>query len=196
MGLDADDDGAWSRALLGDGSAFAELFRKHRDRVYRRALSIVGDVHAAEDVTSVVFFELWRKKRVVRVVDGSVLPWLLLTTLNLSRNHRRGQHRYRRLIASLPRSEVPDAEAEAIANIERTLLGHQISDALSQVSRTDAALLMMTALDGVSVSDAAEVLGITAGAARVRLSRARHRLQRRLLDAGARTRTIAEGELP
>src|SRR5688500_3305340 len=102
MNLDADDEAAvWERALSGEGAAYAALFRKHEDRVYRRALSVVGDVHGAEDIASVAFFELWRKRQSVRVVNGSVLPWLLVTTVNLARNQRRGSIRYRDLLASL-----------------------------------------------------------------------------------------------
>ena len=94
MGFDAGDEATtWQRALSGEGAAYASLFREHQGRVYRRALSIVEDVHGAEDVTSATFFELWRKRSSVRVVEGSILPWLLATTINLARNYRRGSLR-------------------------------------------------------------------------------------------------------
>jgi len=183
MGFDSDDEAAvWQRALSGDGGAYAILFRKHEDRVYRRALSVVGDVHGAEDITSVAFFELWRKRRSVRVVDGSVLPWLLVTTVNLARNQRRGSIRYRDLVARLPRQEAPNAESIALANAETRILGIRLSEAFARVSSADVALLVLTALDGLSITDAATALGIKPGTARMRLSRARERLQATLTD--------------
>lgn len=183
MGFDEGDELAtWHRALAGEGAAYALLFRAHEGRVYRRALSIVGDVHGAEDVASAAFFELWRKRRSVRVVEGSVLPWLLVTTVNLARNHLRGSIRYRDLLASLPREEAPNAESIALANAETLVLGVRLSEALARVSRADVALLVLTALDGLSTADAATALGMKPGTARMRLSRARERLKAILAD--------------
>ncbi|MCE7481049.1 RNA polymerase sigma factor [Microbacterium profundi] len=196
MGIDAGEEAAtWQRALSGSGAAYASLFREHEGRVYRRALSIVRDVHGAEDVTSATFFELWRKRRAVRVVDGSVLPWLLVTTVNLARNHRRGSLRYRALIATLPREESPDAESIALSNVETMLLGVRLSDALARVNRSDVALLVLTAVDGLSISDAAAAIGIKPGTARMRLSRARERLQASLTNEQHRfSQAAAKGE--
>ena len=123
----------WQRALNGNGAAFAALFRQHQPRVYRRALSLVGGTHDAEDVTALSFFELWRRRRAVRVVDGTVLPWLLVTTVNLSRNHSRGDRRYRHLVASLPHGEAPNAETVAVHNIETTLLGVRLNEAIARL---------------------------------------------------------------
>ena len=124
---------------------------------------MLGSAHDAEDVTAAAFFELWRKRRSVRVVDGTVLPWLLVTTVNLARNHRRGAGRYRALIASLPREETADPESTAATIIETHLLGIQLADAVARLSATDAALLTLTALDELSISDAAAAVGIKPG---------------------------------
>jgi RNA polymerase sigma factor (sigma-70 family) len=190
-----DEAETWQRALSGDGGAFAALFREHQARVYRRALSLVGDVHDADDVTAAAFFELWRKRRSVRLVEGGVLPWLLVTTINMARNHRRGALRYRRLISSLPHGETQNAETVAVANLEAEALGVRLSKALSRVTKADAALLVLTALDGLSITDAAQTLGIKPGTARMRLQRARHRLQADLaFEPRIEALSIIEGE--
>ena len=194
MSSDVDDEATtWSRARDGDGAAFATLFRLHQARVYRRALSMLDSAHDAEDVTAATFFELWRKRRTVRVVDGTVLPWLLVTTVNLARNHRRGAGRYRAVIASLPREETTNPESTAVTNIETRLLGVRLADAVARLSSTDAALLTLTALDELSISDAAAAVGIKPGAARMRLLRARLRLQT-ALSSPAAVAAQAEGE--
>jgi RNA polymerase sigma-70 factor (ECF subfamily) len=72
-----DEATAWAAVLDSDSDAFVAIFDKHRDRVYRHALRITENVHDAEDVTAGAFLELWRRQKAVRVVDGSVLPWLL-----------------------------------------------------------------------------------------------------------------------
>jgi RNA polymerase sigma-70 factor (ECF subfamily) len=92
----------WAAVLGNDGNTFVAIFDQHRDRVYRHALRMTANVHDAEDVTAGAFLELWRRQKSVRIVDGSVLPWLLVTTTNLTRDLRR----YRALIATLPRADV------------------------------------------------------------------------------------------
>lgn len=196
MGGDSIDEAArWARARDGDGEAFASLFRDHRDRVYQRAVALVANSPDAEDVTAAAFFELWRRRRTVRVVDGTVLPWLMVTTLNFSRNHRRSLYRYRAVLATLPRERTIDAGSVAEANIEVQLLGIRLTDALGRVSAIDAALLTLTVLDELSVNDAAAAMGLKPGAARMRLHRARLRLQELLIgEREPGVTTTLEGE--
>lgn len=190
-----EEEATWSRACGGDGTAFASLFTQHQARVYRRALTLVSNAHDAEDVTAAAFFELWRKRRSVRLVDGSVVPWLLVTAVNLARNHSRGTSRYRRVIAALPRDESVNAETVAVTNVETELLGVRLTEAIGKVPATDAALLVLTSLNELSVADAAAALGIKPGTARMRLHRARLRLQADLRDVRPLTGTpIPEGE--
>lgn len=184
MGDDTASDEAaiWQKALTGDGAAFAALFRLHHARVYRRALGIVENSHDAQEVTASAFFELWRRRRGVRLVGGSVLPWLIATAVNLAQNQRRGTGRYRKLIDGMPRSEAPDAESIALSNVETELLGIRLTTALQALSKPDAALLVLTALDGLTTAEAAAAVGIKPGAARMRLHRARERLRTELAD--------------
>ncbi|MFC4241824.1 RNA polymerase sigma factor [Gryllotalpicola reticulitermitis] len=191
----ADDAAIWQRALAGDGASFAALFRLHHPRVYRRILGIVGNAHDAQEVTASTFFELWRKRRGVRLVGGSVLPWLIATAVNLAQNRRRGTARYRKMIDSLPHSDAPDAETIATSNVETELLGVRLTTALRKLSKTDAALLVLTVLDGLTTVEAATVVNINPGAARMRLHRAREKLRADLADDPAlAARRIPEGE--
>lgn len=122
----------WAEALSNDADAFAAIFDRHHDRVYRHALRLTENLHDAEDITAGAFLELWRRRKSVRVVGGSTLPWLLVTATNLSRNLTRGLHRYRMLIATLPRAEVGrSAEDAAEERIEDARLATQVREALA-----------------------------------------------------------------
>ena len=177
MKSNGDEATAWAAVLSNDGDAFVAIFDKHRDRVFRHALRMTANVHDAEDVTAGAFLELWRRKKAVRVVDGSVLPWLLVTTTNLARNLTRGLRRYRSLIASLPRADVArSAEDVALEQIEELRVVAQVREALIGLSPSDAALITLTTFEHYSPAQAAAAFGITDGAARTRLSRARTRM--------------------
>lgn len=178
MSEENDEAEIWRRACTGNGEAFAELFRRHRDGVYRRASALVDRQHDAEDATAIAFFELWRRRKAVTLVDGTVLPWLLVAVVNTARNQRRSGMRYRRLLAAMPREDAaPDAEQQALSALDAEVLGVRLKEALSLLDPKDAALLTLTALDGLSVADAAPLVGLRPGAARTRLMRARRRLQ-------------------
>ena len=169
-----DDTALWQRVLANDPLAYAELFDRHSTRVYRRARGMLDNVSDAEDVTAAAFFELWRRHRSVRLVNGSVVPWLLVTVVNFSRNQLRGIARYRAAIGSLPRSEATVDPSEIVA---QRIDGSPIATEVQKLGRVDSALLVLTAVEGYTIAEAAAVLGLQPGAARMRLSRARTRIR-------------------
>lgn len=164
----------WEAAAAGDARSFTILFERHRDRVLRHVRRTLTDRRDAEDVAAAAFFELWRRRRTVRVVDGSVLPWLLVTAGNLARNSLRALRRYRATLDALPRSAMSEDPAElAATRIEDA----QAGELLRLLQPVDAALVALTVLEGYTVAAAAEAVGLTAGAGRVRLHRAKARLR-------------------
>lgn len=172
----------WSAARQADERAFAGVFDLHRDRVFRHAMRLVDSRADAEDVVAMAFADLWRRRDDVRVVDGSVLPWLLVTTTNHARNSGRGQRRYRAMLVGLPHSVEEDAAHVAVGRIEARERRAALRTALAKLSPTDASLLLLTVIEGMTAADAAVVVGVTHDAARTRLTRARKKL-RTLLDA-------------
>jgi RNA polymerase sigma factor (sigma-70 family) len=178
----------WERALHDDGDSFGLLFDLHHARVYHRALGLLANTHDAEDVAAAAFFELWRKRRTVRQVHGSVLPWLLVTTVNLSRNAQRASSRYRRVLRTIPRTEsVPPPDAEALETAGR------LAESVGRLSRVDGALFVLTALEDLPLSEAAEAVGLKASTARMRLQRARERIRVDLHDLRPTNRPALEG---
>jgi RNA polymerase sigma-70 factor (ECF subfamily) len=127
----------------GDSEAFAAVFDLHKDRVYRHARRLLGNVDDAEDVNAGAFLELWRRRAAVRLVEGSVLPWLLVSTTNLARNSARGLRRYRALLASLPRSGPAHGVSEvAFDDIEEARAAERVRETLGSLSRTDSAIIV------------------------------------------------------
>ena len=166
----------WQRMLDGDSRAFGLIWDRHRDRVFR-TLDMSGESHSdAEDLTAVAFLELWRRRRQVRFVDGSVLPWLLVTAHNVQRNAARAARRYQAFLARLPPPEHAPDPADAVGSSARADAAKAV---LSTSRPADRALLALTAVDGLTVREAALALGITESAAKMRLSR----LRRRITDA-------------
>lgn len=173
----SDEASAWAAALRDDSDGYAAVFDQNLDRVYRHALRLARNPHDAEDLTASAFLELWRRRKHVRVVDGSVLAWLLVTVTNLERNHARGQRRYRSLLAALPRGEDSRAAADiAMEHMAADSAAESVRQALGKLGPSDAALIALTAFEHFAPGQAAAALGISPGAARTRLHRARARM--------------------
>lgn len=170
-----DEPATWRRAVDGDGEAFGRLFDAHSGRVFRHARRLTTGVHDAEDVAAATFLELWRQRRKVRMVNGSVLPWLLVTASNLSLNHGRGMRRYKALLDRLPRHR--DEEAQAGGLLPEDLdVDPELLASIRALGNVDRQLLALVALEDYPLREAAQALGLSEQAARSRWQRIRRRL--------------------
>ncbi|WP_306233265.1 RNA polymerase sigma factor [Agrococcus beijingensis] len=186
MDLAQTDEQLWRAVVRGDGVAFAAIFDRHGDRVWRHAWRLMQHRQDTEDVVAAAFAEAWRRRAHVRIVDESVLPWLLVTTTNCARNARRSLRRNERLIAHIPLGpDAPDAADVAADRFERFDAGSAVAQAMRELSDTDARLVSLVMLEDVPLADAARAIGIGYGAAKTRIHRARQRLRGRLEAAGA-----------
>jgi RNA polymerase sigma factor (sigma-70 family) len=173
-------------AVAGDARAFGELWDRHRDRVFGHALRLTAVRADAEDATAVAFLEAWRKRSAIRDVDGSILPWLLVTTTNVCRNLQRASRRYRAALDALPRSRDPQEPTASDLDLRR---------ALAALPAVDQRLVALT-IEGYSTAEAAAALGLSPGAARTRLSRARARLRLDLSSGDAAVADLSAAEGP
>lgn len=69
-------------AVRGDEAAFAELYDRHYDRVYRHVYYRVGRSQDAEDLTQQVFLQAWRAVGRYRQTGSSFAAWLLAIAHN------------------------------------------------------------------------------------------------------------------
>jgi RNA polymerase sigma factor (sigma-70 family) len=173
---ETDDEHDWADALAGDGEAFGRIFDRHRSRVYRHSYRLVAVTADADDLVSTVFLEAWRRRQSLRFVDGSMLPWLLVTATNASRNLTRSSHRYRAVLAQLPAANRQDSDLFELD-------AGEAHGALRQLSMNDQRVIALCVLEGYSERDAALALGIPTGTVKSRLSRAKTRLAHNITTA-------------
>lgn len=88
----ADDAGLLAGLARSEQAAFTAIFDQHSAAVYRYAWGLVDDRSDVHDVVQETFLVLWRRRKSIEAVGGSVLPWLLVTcrqtTWNLNRRVR------------------------------------------------------------------------------------------------------------
>ncbi len=167
--MSEDDAAVWERLSAGQESALGELFDRHHARLFRHATRLLSNREDAKDAVSIAFFELWRKRASVRLVDGSPLPWLLNTVSHAARNLERAGRRYRVLLARAP--IVRDQPAPAAPDESGVLA------ALKRLPAREQSVLVLTVLEGYSDRVAAETLGIPIGTVKSRQARAKAKLR-------------------
>ena len=74
-----------SRLRQGDEEAFAELYRRHKDAVYRFALLWTGSAATAADVTQEAFLAFIAKPGMYDPARGSFAGWLCGIARNFAR---------------------------------------------------------------------------------------------------------------
>ena len=179
------DEADWSAALSGDGEGFGRLFDRHRDRVYRHSIRLVPVVADADDVVAVVFLEAWRRRAEVRFVDGSLLPWLLVTATNAAANLSRSSRRHRALLDRLPPGEHHPDHAPSFDDGEAQA-------ALARMPLPDRQVITLCVLEGLSEREAADALAVAPGTVKSRLSRAKKRLAQQLDRASTLAPSLRE----
>ncbi|MGO4535974.1 RNA polymerase sigma factor [Leifsonia sp. 2MCAF36] len=175
------DAALWLEATTGTERSFAVLFDRYRTRVFRKAYAQLKSVHDAEDVVAMVFLEAWRSRSKVRIVDGSVLPWLLSVTSFVLLNQTRSSRRWRRLIAALPAAEEQADHADHV--LERAGQSEKLSAiyaAMTTLTSQERSIIDLCVIEELPLATVAAVLDIPMGTVKSKLYRAREKVRRRI----------------
>jgi RNA polymerase sigma factor (sigma-70 family) len=156
---------------------FEEAYRSSGTAVLGYALRRSASREDALDVVAETFATAWRRRADLPADPGEVRPWLFAIArrclANAARTNRRADRLGTRLAASFTEGALPDPSAVH----EHRAENRRVRQALDELSPDDRELVTLVAWEGLAPADAAAVLGLSPGAARVRLHRARTRLR-------------------
>lgn len=174
------------RVREGESALFEVLMRRHNQRLYRAARSVVQDESEAEDVMQQAYINAFTHLH--QFEERSLFStWMTRITLNEAFSRRR-KLRQSALMAE-PRADAesdrgmpmdsvtsgqPDPERQAYAGELRRVLEGAV-DALPETYRT---VFMLRDVEGLSTEEAGEGLGLSQDAVKTRLHRARAMIRR------------------
>ncbi len=173
------DGNLWDRISAGDADAFAHLYDRHARAIYNFLHRRTASWSDAEDLTSAVFLQAWRRRSEVVLDRDSALPWLLRTADYTARNEWRTKLRYRRALAAaqlLP-AEIDDHSDEVVGRIDDDQRIRAARDSLKRLPRQEREIIELCVWAGLDQAAAAVALDIPIGTVKSRLSRARKRLR-------------------
>ncbi|RBY81945.1 RNA polymerase sigma factor [Blastococcus sp. TF02A-26] len=159
---------------------FEEAYRTSGSAVLGYALRRCASREDAFDVVAETFAVAWRRRGDLPADAAEVRPWLFgiarLCVANAARSRRRAGRLGQRLAEAFAGTPLPDP----VALSEGRAGTRELADALGRLSAEDRELVTLVAWEGLTPAEAAIALGLTPGAARVRLHRARARLRAEL----------------
>jgi RNA polymerase sigma-70 factor (ECF subfamily) len=177
------------QAKNGDVQAFNTLVLHYQDRVYNLAYRIMGEPGAAADAAQEAFISAY--KSLNRFRGGSFKSWLLRIVTNACYDELR--YRKRRPQSSL--DEITEAnESSALLHSERSPgpeehsqqieLIQAIEDCLEDLPEDQRAAAVLCDVEGYDYSEIAEILSVSLGTVKSRISRARSKLRDCLQTSG------------
>jgi RNA polymerase sigma-70 factor (ECF subfamily) len=165
-------------------AAFRTVYDRHAATIHAFLQRRTGEAGAALELTAETFAEAWRcRGRFVDRAGGSALPWLFGIARNVLAESVRRRSIERRACERLG-IELGVSRASATpADAWLDGLDDDLDRALASLDDAERRAVELRVLDDLAYDDVARELGISPGAARVRVSRGLARLRRRLTTA-------------
>ena len=184
-------DGGWDpaadawlidKARGGDVDAFEVLVQRHRGRVYRIALRILGNTEDAEDVAQDALVQAWAALSSF-VGSSAFSTWLYRIVVNRCLLHVRRRRRTEPL---------REDQHPSVPGPENTVVARQRADATLAAMRSlpseQLSALVLHQFEGLSHRECGEILNVSEGAVRNRLARARRTLSHQMRGGHESTR--------
>jgi RNA polymerase sigma-70 factor (ECF subfamily) len=163
-------------AAAGDRGAFERLYRAHVNRVYAVCVRMTGDRGQAEELTQDVFVRVWEKLALFRG-ESAFTTWLHRIAVNVVLNARKSAGRGRaRFEGGGDEDEVAELPARPHAPGDRM----DLEAAIKTLPPGARRVFVLHDVEGYRHEEIAEMLGVTTGATKAQLHRARMLLREAL----------------
>ncbi len=161
------------RARKSDAEAWRALYERYLPLVWRQAYALVGDAHAAEDITSETLVALLRNLERLEGDAPNVAGWLTSVVRRRAADHHRQAYRARRKLAAAAVSPIAAQRDGPTVPLETEETRHEVLRALGQLPERQRLALEWKYLDELGVREIAERLGESERAVEAVLYRAR-----------------------
>jgi RNA polymerase sigma-70 factor (ECF subfamily) len=164
-----------------DRGAMGALFLRHKVRVFRFLARIVGDAARAEDLTSEVFIEVWRRAGQFQA-RSKVSTWILAIA-----HYKAASERRRKSCAQLDDSSIasiPDPLDDPEVAAQKSNCGAILRDCLKQLSPPHREIIDLIYYHGQSIPDVAKIVGVPENTVKTRAYYARKHIAQLMAARG------------
>lgn len=167
-------------SIGGDVQAFARLYDRYMERVFKFVYYRVGRRLDAEDLTQEVFLNAWKAVRRYRQTGASFIAWLFTIAHNLvvSFYRKRKDESYPEDLEPVAPDSDADPEGEVMSRHDRLA----VRRAVLQLRPEQQQVIVMRFIEDLTYGDIAAALGKKEGTVRVIQHRALAELHRLLAE--------------
>jgi RNA polymerase sigma-70 factor (ECF subfamily) len=162
-------------AQQGDTSAFAKLYDRYVDVVFRYVLFRVGDRELAEDVTSETFLRALRRITSVSYQGRDVGAWFVTIARNLVLDHVKSS-RFRLEVATAEVDDSRRVESGPEQQVITKVTTAALLACVEQLGDDQRECIVLRFLQGLSVAETAAIMKRNEGAVKALQHRAVRRL--------------------
>jgi RNA polymerase sigma-70 factor, ECF subfamily len=171
-------------AAMSVESDFERLFDEYSAAIYNYVLRMVGDADRAADIAQDTFIKAYRKLDTLTDAT-STRSWLYRIATNTAIDEMRRRRWVRPMGDDTHRhAERPDDRPGPEAQVIGAMLDDRIERALLRLKPTHRQCLLLSDMEDMSSQQIGEVMGMSHGAVRVLLSRARGEMRQLLASEG------------
>lgn len=169
---ETDNSACLVEAARDDRTAFAQLFRRHYDEIFRYCARRLPNRETAEDITSAVFLKMVNNFDTFRGDDDGFRVWLYRIATNEINSHFRKIGRHTRFLESLEHQPPPDdAPDPGIEDDNRTRIT-QLHQAMARLKPAYRDIVALRYFQGLNSEEIGKILGAKPVTVRSKLARA------------------------
>ncbi|ASV11205.1 RNA polymerase subunit sigma-70 [Leptospira santarosai] len=167
----------------GDDEAYIQLVSPFRERLYRKAVSMVKDGDDAEDIVQDALISGYRSIRNFRA-DSGVYTWLYRIVVNKSKDMLAKRKRAKENSMDDKEYQVTDDRIGFVKKIELSDESHYLISKINGLEDLYKEVIELRYFEEMSYAQIAEVLGTNVGTVKSRLFKAKEFLKHLILQDG------------
>jgi RNA polymerase sigma-70 factor (ECF subfamily) len=172
------------RCQQGDRHAFDQLVARYQRYVFNIIYQHFGELDEIEDLAQEIFIRIYKAIRKYRG-QASLESWIYKIVLNYCRTHARRRSNLLRFFVPVAREKagqestydilgaLPDSSYDPAETVEQRKVVQEIMDAVRSLPEIYRNILIMREVNELSYEEISEILGISIGTVKSRISRAR-----------------------
>jgi len=169
-----------TRAQNGDHAVVGDLYGRYHVNIFRYLYYRLGDVHAAEDLTSEVFVRMMRSLPGYQIKNVPFEAWLFQIARNLAIDHYRKYNQREQL--SLEDDMLADRIDEPDRSLERNLTSDLLLKALAKLGDVQRDVIVLRFVNGLPIAQVAQTLHRSENAIKAMQRRALAALRETLVE--------------
>ncbi|HEY1546854.1 MAG TPA: RNA polymerase sigma factor [Kofleriaceae bacterium] len=168
------------RCLTGEPAATRELFRRHRARVHASLFRVLGSNRDMDDLLQEAFLQVFRSLRGWRA-EASLATWIDRVAMRVAYRYLSQRGRRVQTDPIVDDEIVADATAHHAAAGARRQLARdgvrRLYEVLDELGAASRLAFTLHEIDGRSLAEVAELVGSSVTATKLRVWRARNKLE-------------------